>query len=85
MMSIVVQLLEQDLTMEDVNRRLVTNAKQVPIGWTPLHMLCDSRCSNTAAEQMRPWCVRLLLHARADAMVLCYNLPLLLLRLFLRL
>ena len=70
MMSVLIQLIEQGLTVGDLNRSLVSHARRVPIGWTPLHMMCDGRCENTAAEKMRPWCVRLLLHGRADPMVL---------------
>ena len=73
MMSILIQLLEGYLTTEDVNRTLQTSAKRVPLGWTPLHMLCDSRCPCPLAEEMRPWCVKLLLQAGADANVPCYS------------
>ena len=71
MMSVLIQLIEAGQSVADVNRHLNGSQPKAPKTWTPLHMLCDGRCENRDAERIRPWIVKLLLLALADAMD-CY-------------
>ena len=71
MLAVVVQLFEQGVTVADVNMVVAPSVRgHAPRGWSPLNMLCEQRCTTEFAEKQRPWIVRLLLHARANPMVI---------------